>query len=212
MSIKIKMATLGIAATNTYLIGDTDTNEAILIDPVDQTEFLMQMAEKSGWTIKLILATHAHFDHVLASKALKELTGAPFYIHAEAAIWLDTLPESGLRFVGKPFPEAATPDRLLTTEPETLTLGAITLETLYTPGHAPGHIAFYMREQDVVFSGDSLFAGTVGRTDLPGGDHALLIQSIREQLLTLPDETTVLPGHGDPTTIGQERATNPFLV
>ncbi|HVU10086.1 MAG TPA: MBL fold metallo-hydrolase [Phototrophicaceae bacterium] len=212
MTISIKYVTLGIAATNAYLIGDSESNQAILIDPVDQAETLKAMADDSGWTIKLILATHAHFDHVLASKALKELTGAPFYIHAEAAPWLKTLPESGLRFVGKPFPEAATPDRLLTTEPETLTLGAITLETLYTPGHAPGHLSFYMRDQGVVFSGDSLFAGTVGRTDLPGGDHALLIRSIREQLLPLPDDTTVLPGHGEMTTIGQERATNPFLV
>ncbi len=212
MTISIKYVTLGIAATNAYLIGDSESNQAILIDPVDQAETLKAMADDSGWTIKLILATHAHFDHVLASKALKELTGAPFYIHAEAAPWLKTLPESGLRFVGKPFPEAATPDRLLTTEPETLALGAITLETLYTPGHAPGHLSFYMRDQGVVFSGDSLFAGTVGRTDLSGGDHALLIRSIREQLLPLPDDTTVLPGHGEMTTIGQERATNPFLV
>jgi len=211
MTITIKYATLGIAATNAYLVGDEETNEAILIDPVDQADLLKKMADDSGWTIKLILATHAHFDHVLASKALKELTGAPFYIHSEAAQYLKTLPESGLRFTGSKFPEAAIPNRLLTTDPETLELGAIKLETLYTPGHAPGHLAFYMRDQGIVFSGDSLFQGTVGRTDLPGGSHALLIQMIREKLLTLPDETKVLPGHGDPTTIGQERRTNPFL-
>ncbi len=113
---------------------------------------------------------------------------------------------------GTPFPEAAEPDRLLTTEPETIELGAIKLETLYTPGHAPGHLAFYMRDQGVVFSGDALFAGSIGRTDLPGSDHDLLMQSIREKLLTLPDETRVLSGHGKPTTIGTERATNPFLI
>ena len=211
MTINIKYVTLGIAATNAYLIGDEDTHEAILIDPVDQAELLKEMADEAGWTIKLILATHAHFDHVLASKALKEITGAPFYIHSEAAGYLEGLPETGLRFVGSKFPEAAAPDRLLTTAPETIELGAIKLETLYTPGHAPGHLAFYLRDHDVVFSGDSLFQGTVGRTDLPGGNHALLIQMIREKLLTLPDETTVLPGHGDATTIGQERKTNPFL-
>ena len=211
MTINIKYVTLGIAATNAYLVGDEDTHEAILIDPVDQAELLKEMADDAGWTIKLILATHAHFDHVLASKALKELTGAPFYIHTEAAERLKDLPESGVRFTGTRFPEAATPDRLLTTEPETLELGAIQLETLYTPGHAPGHLAFYMRDAGIVFSGDSLFQGTVGRTDLPGGNHALLIQMIREKLLTLPDETTVLPGHGGATTIGQERKTNPFL-
>ena len=211
MTINIKYVTLGLAATNAYLVGDEDTHEAILIDPVDQADLLKEMADDSGWTIKLILATHAHFDHVLASKALKELTSAPFYIHTEAAEHLKSLPEAGVRFTGSPFPEAATPDRLLTTELETIELGAIKLETLYTPGHAPGHLAFYMRDHALVFSGDALFAGSVGRTDLPGGSHALLMKSIREKLLTLPDETSVLPGHGGATTIGQERATNPFL-
>jgi glyoxylase-like metal-dependent hydrolase (beta-lactamase superfamily II) len=212
MTLEIKYATLGLAATNAYLLADTETSEAILIDPVDQAETLVEMASESGWTIKLILATHAHFDHVLASKQLKELTSAPFYIHAEAAELLKNLPETGIRFTGNPFPEAAAPDRLLTTEPETLTLGAITLETLYTPGHALGHLAFFLRDHGIVFSGDALFAGSVGRTDLPGGDHAVLIRMIREKLLTLPDDVTVLPGHGQPTTIGRERATNPFLT
>lgn len=212
MSIEIKYATLGIARTNAYLIGDTDTNEAILIDPVDNAEGLKQIADDSGWTIKLILATHAHFDHVLASQELKELTGAPFYIHHEAAEWLDRVPDAGVRFVGTPFPEPAAPDRLLTTVSETIELGAIKLETLFTPGHAPGHLSFYMREQGIVFSGDSLFAGTVGRTDIPGSDSLLLLKSIREMLLTLPDDTTVLPGHGGATSIGRERATNPFLT
>jgi hydroxyacylglutathione hydrolase len=211
MTISIKYVTLGLAATNAYLVGDEETHEAILIDPVDEADVLMKMAEEAGWTIKLILATHAHFDHILASKALKEMTGAPFYLHSDAAERLKELPETGLRFTGSKFPEAATPDRLLTTEPETIELGLIRLETLYSPGHAPGHLAFYMRDQDVVFSGDALFAGSIGRTDLPGGDHARLLKSIREQLLTLPDETTVLAGHGGVTTIGQERKTNPFL-
>lgn len=211
MTIKINYVTLGLAATNAYLVGDEDTHEAILIDPVDQADVLMKMAEEAGWTIKLILATHAHFDHVLASKALKQATGAPFYLHSDAAAMLKDLPETGLRFTGSRFPEAATPDRLLTTEPETITLGAITLETLYSPGHAPGHLAFYMRDEGVVFSGDALFAGSIGRTDLPGGSLERLLQSIREQLLTLPDETVVLAGHGEATTIGQERKTNPFL-
>lgn len=211
MSLSIKYATLGIAATNAYIIGDDATHDAVLIDPVDQAETLVQLATESGWTIKLILATHAHFDHVLASARLKELTGAPFYIHHEAAERLAGLPDAGVRFTGTPFPEAAVPDRLLTTASETIELGEILLETLYTPGHAPGHLAFYLREHGVVFSGDTLFAGTIGRTDLPGSDPELLLRSIREQLLTLANDVTVLPGHGRPTTIGHERTTNPFL-
>ncbi|MBN8638431.1 MAG: MBL fold metallo-hydrolase [Anaerolineae bacterium] len=212
MSIEIKYVTLGLAQTNAYLVADTETNDAILIDPVDQAELLLKLATDAGWTIKLILATHAHFDHVLASAALKELTGAPFYIHSEAVPMLKNLPQTGLRFVGQLYPEAAEPDRLLTTESEMITLGAIQLETLYTPGHAPGHLAFYMRDQDIVFSGDALFAGSVGRTDLPGSSWAVLERSIFDKLLTLPDQTRVLSGHGAMTTIGRERQTNPFLI
>jgi glyoxylase-like metal-dependent hydrolase (beta-lactamase superfamily II) len=117
-----------------------------------------------------------------------------------------------VRFVGHPFPEAAEPDRLLTTEPEVIELGQIRLETLYTPGHAPGHISFYMREAELVFSGDCLFAGSIGRTDLPGSNYEVLMQSIFEKLLPLGDNIKVLPGHMDITTIGKERATNPFLL
>jgi len=212
MALDIKRLTLGIAATHCYIVGDTDTNEALVIDPVDNAPLIEQTAREAGWTIRLILATHAHFDHVLASKELKERTGAPFYIHHEAAAMLKMLPQQGVMFTGRPFPEAATPDRLLTSEPDTITLGAIRLETLYTPGHAPGHLAFYLRDKELVFSGDCLFAGSVGRTDLPGGDYDLLMRSIFEKLLPLGDNVRVLPGHMDMTTIGQERSSNPFVL
>lgn len=211
MSIEIKYVTLGLAQTNAYLVADAATREAVLIDPVADADLLKKLADDSGWTIKLIVATHAHFDHVLASARLKELTGAPFYIHADAVPMLKNLPQQGLRFTGQLYPEAAAPDRLLASEPEALTLGAITLETLFTPGHAPGHLAFYLRDQGIVFSGDALFAGSVGRTDLPGSSWQVLEASILTKLLTLPDETQVLPGHGGMTTIGVERRMNPFL-
>jgi hydroxyacylglutathione hydrolase len=212
MSIEIRILTLGIASTHCYILGDTETNEAVVIDPVDQAPLIFKTSQDAGWTIKLILATHAHFDHVLASKELKELTGAPFYIHGDSISLLQNLPQQGVRFTGQAFPEAAVPDRLLITEPETIELGAIKFETLYTPGHAPGHIAFYMHNAGIVISGDCLFAGSVGRTDLPGGDHDLLMRSIFDKLLPLGDETKVLPGHMDLTTIGKERATNPFIL
>ena len=212
MSIEIRILTLGLASTHSYILGDTDTKEAVVIDPVDQAPLILKTAQDSGWTIKLILATHAHFDHVLASKELKELTGAPFYIHGDSIPLLNNLPESGIRFTGKAFPEAAVPDRLLTTKSETIELASIKFETLYTPGHALGHIAFYMRDAGTVISGDCLFAGSVGRSDLPGGDHDLLMRSIFDKLLPLGDDTKVLPGHMDLTTIGKERATNPFIL
>lgn len=210
--IKIISQTLGIAATNCYIIGDTDTHQAIVIDPVDNADLIVNMAKRAGFDIKLILATHGHFDHVLASAPLQQLTGAPFYIHREGEKWLKTLPQQGIMFTGKPFPEAGTPDRWLTDEPETITLGAITLETIFTPGHAPDHIAFYLRRENVVFAGDTLFAGSIGRTDLPGGNYPLLIQSITEKLFPLGDDTRVLAGHMEETTIGREKRTNPFLI
>jgi len=212
MSIEIKVLTLGLVSTNCYIVGDTETQEAIVIDPVDDAPLLYKTAQDAGWNIKLILATHGHFDHILASKELKELTGAPFYIHEADMGFLESLPQQGLQFTGTIFPEAATPDRFLTTEAETIQLGAIKLETLFTPGHAPGHISFYMPDHALVFSGDCLFSGSIGRTDLPGANFDILMESIFDKLLPLGDEVRVLPGHLDQTTIGQERRTNPFLL
>lgn len=211
MTIEIKRLTLGMVSTNAYLVGDTDTNEAILIDPVDNADVIKQTADEAGWIIKLIVATHAHFDHVLASKDLKDMTGAPFWIHEDCVSTLDTLPMQGKLFGLGNFPDAAKPDRLLKSETETIEIGAIKLETLYTPGHAVGHLSFYMPEHEILFSGDTLFFGSIGRTDLPGGNHELLLKSISEELLPLGDDVRVLPGHMQETTIGFEREHNPFL-
>jgi len=173
---------------------------------------LIEIAEKEGWTIKLILATHAHFDHILASAELKEKTGSPFYIHEDCVKWLPKLPDTGIRFTGSPFPKAAEPDRLLKSESETIELDSIKLKTLFTPGHAEGHLSFYMPDYKIVFSGDALFAGSIGRTDLPGSNHQQLMESIFDKLMTLDDDVNVLPGHMGATTIGHERQTNPHLL
>lgn len=211
MSIEIKRLTLGMVSTNAYLVGDTATNSAILIDPVDEADTIIKAAKDAGWTINLILATHAHFDHVLASQAVHEQTEAPFWCHEDCVSWLEQLPSQGKLFGLPEFPAAATPERLLTSASETLTLDGITLETLYTPGHAPGHLSFYLREYGIVFSGDTLFKSAIGRWDLPGADFNVLIQSITEKLLPLGDEVRVLPGHMGETTIGIEKQTNPYL-
>lgn len=211
MSIVIYDKALGAVSTNAYLVGDTDTGEAILIDPVDDAQALVNMAEDNDLTIKLILATHAHFDHVLASQALVEMTGAPFYIHEEAAPYLDQLPETGVRFTGKPFPEAAKPDKLLQ-DNEIVSLGSIELQALYTPGHAPGHLSFWLASENVVFGGDAIFAGAVGRTDLEGGDLDVLMNSIENRIMPLGDDVRILPGHGMETTVKKEAETNPFIV
>ena len=212
MSISIKSLTLGPFGTNAYLVADTQTQNAILIDPVDDAPAILRAAADEDWNIKLMLASHAHLDHVLASAAIKRQLQLPFYIHEECESLLDEIPLQGIFFGLGELPAAAKPDRLLTTESEIIKLDAISLHTLYTPGHAQGHLSFYMPEQQILFSGDSLFAGSIGRTDLPGGDYDILMRSIFDKLMTLDDDVNVLPGHMGATTIGRERRTNPFLL
>lgn len=209
MNIEIKILTLGIAATNCYIVGDTTTGNALVIDPVDNAQLLNRTAQDMGWQIRYILATHGHYDHVLAAAELKQLTKAPFYIHHNTP--QVSQPEALTPFIAHLFPPIPEPDHLLADEPETIELGAIRLETLFTPGHAPDHVCFYMRDQNILFGGDCLFAGSIGRTDFPNADHETLMRSIVDKILPLGDETRVLPGHMSPTTIGRERQTNPFL-
>lgn len=212
MSIKIKSLTLGPFATNAYLVADTQTNNAVLIDPVDDAPAILRAAEVEGWQIQLMIATHAHLDHVLASDPLKQQLDIPFLIHEECEALLAEIPLQGLYFGLGQLPAAAKPDRLLKSESEVIKLDSLRLTSLYTPGHAPGHLSFYLAGHKILFSGDTLFAGSIGRTDLPGGDHDLLMKSITEQLMTLGDDVRVLPGHMGATTIGRERKSNPFIL
>jgi glyoxylase-like metal-dependent hydrolase (beta-lactamase superfamily II) len=149
---------------------------------------------------------------VLGSRDLVEITGAPFWTHANSTPWLEQLPEQGQRFGLGRFPEAATPDRLLGDEPETITRDGITLETIFTPGHAPDHLCYFLRDAGVLFGGDTLFNLSIGRTDLPGADHEQLMRSIMERILPLGDDVRVLPGHMAATTVGFERQNNPFIL
>ena len=211
MSIRIKSLTLGPFATNGYLVADTETSNAVLIDPVDDAPAILDAAKDEGWAIKLMLATHAHLDHVLASAAIKEELQIPFLIHEDCEALLDEIPLQGMYFGLGKLPEAAKPDRLLN-DNDSIELDAICLTSLYTPGHAPGHLSFLLAQHKILFSGDSLFAGSIGRTDLPGGDHDLLMNSIMKRLMVLDDDVRVLPGHMGATTIGRERLTNPFIL
>ena len=212
MPIEVLSMTLGAFATNAYLVADTETKNAILIDPVDSAPVIVNAASERGWRIQLMIATHAHLDHVMASKAVKDDLGIPFYIHEQCRAWLTDLPAQAKLFGLGTMPEAALPDRLLTSASEVIELDSICLKTLYTPGHAPGHLSLLMEAQQILFSGDTLFAGSIGRTDLPGGDYSLLMRSIFEKLMVLDDDVRVLPGHMHATTIGRERVTNPFLL
>ena len=205
----VEMITVGQFQENCYVIGDEGSGTGILIDPGDEAARIALTVERLGLGIAQILITHAHVDHVRAVVPLVDEYTCPVLMHAEAEEMLKTLPHQAL-MMGMRFGKVPTVDRHIAND-EVLEVDNLRLRSLYTPGHAPGHLAFYVEEGNLVFSGDALFAGSIGRTDLPGGSTDVLMQSISEKLLTLPDETRVLSGHGPETTVGQERMYNPFL-
>ena len=205
----LEMVTVGPFQENCYVIGDEATGEGALIDPGDEAARIALAVERTNLEIGWIIITHAHIDHVGGVAALVDEYACPVLMHAEAEPMLGQLPTQAM-MMGLRFGKVPAVDRHIEDD-EMLEVGGLELKALYTPGHAPGHLAFYLESEGLVLSGDALFAGGVGRTDLFGGDMELLLRSIVERLMTLPDETRVLPGHGPETTIGEERAHNPFL-
>jgi glyoxylase-like metal-dependent hydrolase (beta-lactamase superfamily II) len=205
----LETLTVGPFQENCYVIGDEATGTGALVDPGDEAARIALAVEQTGLEIGEILITHAHIDHVGAVGALVEEYACPVLMHAEAEPILQQLPTQAM-MMGLRFGKVPAVDRHIEDE-EALEVGGLKLRALYTPGHAPGHLAFYVEGEGLVLSGDALFAGSVGRTDLFGGDMDLLMRSINERLMTLPDETDVFPGHGPRTKIGNERAHNPFL-
>jgi glyoxylase-like metal-dependent hydrolase (beta-lactamase superfamily II) len=205
----LEALTVGPFQENCYIVGDEGMGAGVLVDPGDEAARIALAVEQTGLEIDRILITHAHIDHVGAVADLVDEYACPVLMHAEAEPMLQQLPTQAI-MMGLRFGKVPTVDRHLEDE-EVLEVGALRLKALYTPGHAPGHLAFYVEGEGLVLSGDALFAGSVGRTDLFGGDMDLLMRSINERLMTLPDETRVYSGHGPQTTIGDERAHNPFL-
>ena len=207
--LNVRMLPLGPLQTNCFLAGCEETNEAAVIDPSWDAQEILSALDALQWKITHILLTHSHFDHVGALAGLKAATDVPVYAHAEAVPMLQVASDSAARW-GLELVQPPAPDAFLE-EGQVLAVGKLNFEVLYTPGHAPGHVSFHVRAHQVLFDGDVLFQGSIGRTDLPGGDYQTLISVIRQKLLVLPDETRVYCGHGNPTTIGDERRTNPFL-
>jgi hydroxyacylglutathione hydrolase len=205
--------TFNAFSENTYLLHDA-TGACAIVDPgcydAREQQALKQYIEEHSLRVELLLNTHCHIDHVLGNQfVLDTWPGTPFLIHEADAATLRAVQTYAANY-GFPLYHPAEPTGFLTPG-EPLRFGETTLEVRFAPGHAPGHVVFYHEPTSTVIGGDVLFRGSIGRTDLPGGDFETLIRSIRDQLFTLPDDTTVYPGHGPATTIGHERTTNPFL-
>jgi glyoxylase-like metal-dependent hydrolase (beta-lactamase superfamily II) len=202
--------TVGMVQENAWLARRDGSDRALLIDPGDEPERLQAAIDELGVTVEAILITHCHFDHVGAVAPLARSTGAPVYCpRIEVPVLADIMRWVPWPGIG-PF-ESYDADETLEGG-ERLQLAGFDIDVIFTPGHSPGHVTYSIADEQVVFSGDVLFQGSIGRTDLPGGDHARLMRSIAELLEALPDETRVLPGHMGATTLGAERRTNPFLL
>jgi glyoxylase-like metal-dependent hydrolase (beta-lactamase superfamily II) len=201
----------GAVDTNCYIIACPDTRRAAVIDPgafsPEEVQNILGLLERDGLKARCIINTHGHIDHIAGNRAVKQATGAPILVHADDAGRLGDGQLNGSFLFGMDI-QSPPADRLIR-DGEDVELGRLKLRVLHTPGHTPGGVCLLV--DGVLFSGDTLFAGSVGRTDLPGGSEKAIISSIRDKLMVLPEDTSVRPGHGPRTTIGRESKNNPFI-
>jgi hydroxyacylglutathione hydrolase len=201
---------VGMLQCNCSILGDERSREAIVIDPGDDIPRIIALVAKHGLTVKQIVVTHAHIDHIAGAQQLKALTGAPI-LYNQADLPLVAIMDEQAGWLGlTTTPEVAEPDADLV-DGQAVGVEGLTGAVIHTPGHTPGSICLYLPEESLLIAGDTLFAGSVGRTDLPGGDERTLLRSIKGRLMVLPEETLVVPGHGELTQIGREAEENPFL-
>ncbi|HRP08885.1 MAG TPA: MBL fold metallo-hydrolase [Gemmatimonadales bacterium] len=198
----------GSFAVNTWLLVDETSGDAVVVDPGEEHQRILAAIRHRGANVKAIWLTHAHIDHIFGVEPVRRATGAPVWLHPADRDWYDRLPDQCAHFGFSARPAPSPPEHALA-DGDTVSLGPWRFEVRHTPGHSPGSVSFL--GHGLAISGDVLFLGSVGRTDLPGGDGPTLIRSIRNVLFSLDDDTRVLPGHGPETTIGRERALNPYV-
>ncbi len=202
---------VGMLQANCYMLGCERTHEAIVIDPGDEPDAILASLRRHDLKLARILGTHGHFDHLLACRVLQEETGAPFYLHHADLPLVVAMRRTCISWLGYDPGEAPTIDKDLKPG-ETVEAGDIALEVRLTPGHSPGGVTLVDHASRRAFTGDALFAGSIGRSDLHGGDLDTLLNGIRREILTLPDDYVILSGHGESSTVGAERQTNPHLT
>ena len=200
---------VGLLEVNCYILGDEETKEAVVIDPGGDEDAILEVLNHNQFQLKLIIDTHGHFDHVDANQPLKDATGAKIAIHVADAQMLDKPSSEAMFFTGNRL-RLSQADILLN-ENDILTFGKYRLKVLHTPGHTPGGISLILEDHPYVYVGDLLFAGSIGRTDFPGGNYDALINAVRNKIFPLGDNYTVYPGHGPVTTVAQEKKYNPFF-
>ncbi|MFB3897554.1 MAG: MBL fold metallo-hydrolase [bacterium] len=198
---------VGLLQANCYIVGDIKSNQVAIIDPGGDAELIINVVKKHRLQVQYIFNSHGHIDHIGANRAVKQATGAPILIHQADAEWLihPFAPPIGLEFINIDSPPA---DEYLS-DGDCYNLGALDIKIIHTPGHSPGGVCFVL--SDRILTGDTLFNGSIGRTDLPGGSEKEIFESIENKIITLPDTYLVYPGHGPATTIGEEKQSNPYL-
>ena len=210
VELEVRGVVVGLFQENCWVVGSRQRGEAVVIDPGDEPEEILALARDMGVKITRVLASHAHLDHIMAARDIVQATGAPFLLHAGDVRIAEYMPEAARQWLGR---EVEPPPDIdaFPVDGQDIEVAGVALKVIHTPGHTPGSVSLYAAEAHLLFSGDTLFRESIGRTDLPGGDTQTILQSIRQRLYTLPDDTRVLPGHMQETTIAYERAHNPFV-
>jgi hydroxyacylglutathione hydrolase len=207
----IESFVVGMLQTNCYLLGERKTQQAVVIDPGGDSERIARRIQQLGLNLMAILNTHGHFDHIMDAWALKQRLGGEIYLHSkDEVIFRQSMAGMGSLVAPRRGGTNEKVDRELK-EGDSLVFGPLRLKVLETPGHTPGHVSFHFSEAGIIFVGDTLFAGSIGRTDFPGGSYPRLIRSVREKIFPLDGKTVVYPGHGPKTTVEREKRSNPFF-